>query len=127
MSSDAFKVDLRANRGCIRLFQDTEQSRKDVLGFVLRRIASENSANLVKSCVKWPPVEVQLFVVEVLACVPHKFHQLTKYVVTVQRIRMTWTEYSTAWNCHAKTCTDTCGAALICQHALTNTVLWRHS
>lgn len=59
----------------------SNQIRKQALALLLPQIATHNTAHLVKSLMKWPPYEVQLFVTEVMACLPLEWLTLTEYVL----------------------------------------------
>lgn len=67
--------------GFLRPALYSERIRKEALGFILPQIASQNVACLVKALVKWPPFEVQMFITEVMTCLPSEWLNLTEYVV----------------------------------------------
>jgi hypothetical protein len=64
-----------------RLHLYSDQVRKEALRLVLPQIASENVAHMVKALAKLQPVEVQIFITELMTCLPPEWVGLTVCVM----------------------------------------------
>jgi len=51
------------------------QVRKQVLKLLLVQIGIRQTHHLIRSLVKWPLVELTLFLAELMACMPHQWYE----------------------------------------------------
>jgi hypothetical protein len=57
-----------------------QRVREKALKIILGQISSGNTRYLIQSIIKWPPYEILLTLIELMACMPLPWLQLTGFV-----------------------------------------------